>query len=107
MAVAFDRERNRMRGLGLVEDRALAVRRDLVDDALVAGRGEDIARLVYREAPDVLVWRIEQDRRFARGVELVDFPVRRRGGVNTAAGRQRQCVDLELLGVEEHATLAG
>ena len=42
-ALAIEGQRHRVRGLGLVERRALAVGRDLVDDALVAGRGEHVA----------------------------------------------------------------
>ena len=44
-------ERDDVAGVRLVEARALAVGRDLVDDTLVAGRGEDVAGLDRPRAP--------------------------------------------------------
>ena len=49
MPVAFNCQGNRMRRLGLVENRALAIRRDFVDDALVTSGGEDVACLIDGE----------------------------------------------------------
>src|SRR4029453_15940251 len=51
--LAIEGQGHRMRGLGLVEFRAFPVGRDLVDDALVAGCGEDVARAIDAGAPDV------------------------------------------------------
>ena len=99
-------ERRRVRGLRLVEGRALAVRRDLVDDALLAGAGEDVAFRVDGERPDVLVVRVEERRRRAVAIDLVDLAVRRGADVQAAVGRRRQRVDLELGAVEEQRALA-
>ena len=41
-----------------------------------------------------------------RRVDLVDLAVRRRADVDAAAGRRRDRVDLELVGVEEHRAAA-
>ena len=89
-------ERRRVRRLRLVERRALAVRRDLVDDALLAGAREDVALRVDGERPDVLVVRIEEGRRRAVAIDLVDPAVRRRADVEAAVRRRRQRVHFEL-----------
>ena len=73
------RERHDVGGVGLVEARALAVGRDLVDDALVAGRGKHVARAIDGERPDVLVVGIEKGLRRAVGGDLIDLAVGRRG----------------------------
>src|SRR3954466_12659027 len=96
-----------MRGLRLIENGTVAVRADLVDPALVPGGGEYVARFIDGESPDVLVRRIEKHGRLTRGIDLVDFSVGRRRGVDTAAGGECQRVDLELFGVEEHRAFAG
>ena len=50
LAIAGERQGHDVGGVGLVERRAVAVGRDLVDDALVAGRREDVARPCRRRA---------------------------------------------------------
>ena len=94
-------QRRGVRGLGLVERRAFAVRGDLVDDALFAGARVEVALGVGRQRPDVLLLRIEERRRGPVAIDLVDLAVRRGGDVEAAVGRRRQRVHLELRRVEE------
>ena len=99
-------ERGRVRGVGLVERRAFAVRRDLVDDALLAGAGKDVALRVDGQRPDVLVVRIEERRRRA----VCDRPCRSCRPATCATysppfGRRRQRMHFELRAVEEDRAL--
>ena len=105
-AFAIEGQGHRVRGLGLVERGALAVRSDLVDDALVAGRGKDVAGPIDDQAPDVAVGGIEEHGSFAALVNLVNPTVRRCADVGAPSGRGRDGVDLELVGVEEHRAAA-
>jgi hypothetical protein len=95
-----------MRRLGLVELRSLAVRRNPVDDSLLAGAGVENAVGVGSQRPDVLLLGIEEGRRLAVAIELVDLAVRRGGDVEPAVRRQRERVRLELRRVEEGCALA-
>ena len=56
-----NRERDDVGRAGLVEGRADAGRRDLVDHALVAGGREDVAGAIDDQRPDVLVVGVEED----------------------------------------------
>jgi hypothetical protein len=93
-------------GLRAVEGRTFAVRRDLVDDALVARAGKDIARLVDDQSPDIALRRIEEDGALASSIDPVDFAFRRGRGINTAGRRDGNRMYFELFGIEEDAALA-
>ena len=88
-------------GLGREERRALAVGRDLVDHALVAGAGEHVAFGIDGERPDVFVVGIEERRRLALRVDAIDAAVWRRADVQAAVRRRRERVHLHLVAVEE------
>ena len=66
VAALVDRQRDDVGGVGLVEERALAVGRDPVDVALLAGGGEERAVGRGGERPDVLVVGIEERLRRCR-----------------------------------------
>jgi hypothetical protein len=65
-----------VRRLRAEERRAFAVGGDLVDDALFAGAGEDVAFPVDGERPDVLVVRRKERRRLAVAIDFLDAAVR-------------------------------
>ena len=106
VAVLVEHQRRDVRGVGLVEDRGFAVRRDLVDDALVAGPGVDVALAVHRERPDVLVFAVEERRRGPVALDPVDLAVGGGADVQAAVGRQRQRVGFQFRAVEEQRALA-
>ena len=89
-----------------IEPGALAVRGDLVDDALVARRGEDVAGRIHRERPDVLVFRIEERLRRAVLRDVIDPPVRRRAHIQPAVRRGGERVHFELGRIEERREFA-
>ena len=93
-------------GVGAVERGALAVGGDLVDDALVAGGGKQVAGAIDRERPDVLVVGIEEGARRAVGGDVVDAAVGRGADVEPAVRRRRDGMDFELAGVEARGDLA-
>src|SRR5207249_11038783 len=74
-------KRRRVRGFGVVERRALSVRRDLIDDALFAGAGVDVSLGVDGQRPDVLLLRIKKRRGRAGAIDSVDLSVGRAGDV--------------------------
>ena len=95
-----------MRRLGSVERCAFPVGRDPVHYALVACGRVDHAARVHGERPDVLVLRVEESRRGAVAVDLVDFAVRRRPDVEHAVGCHGKRVNLQFGAVEEHRPFA-
>ena len=106
IAGLLERKRHDVGRVRFVEDAALALGPDLVDDAFVAGRRVDVAFAIDRERPDVFVAGIEERLRRAVGRDLVDLAVRRGTDVEAAVRRGRKGVDLELGRVEEHRDLA-
>src|SRR5262245_45160531 len=69
-----DCQRRGVSGLRLVERRALPVRSDLVDNALLAGGGVHVALRVGGERPDIFVVGVEEGGRFSGAVDLVHLP---------------------------------
>ena len=107
LVVRVERHRHRVHGLGREKFLAFAFRRNLVDDALVAGRGEDVAGAIHGQRPDVLVVRIEERGGLSPGVDLVDASIGRSADVNCARRRRRQRVHFHLAAVVEHRAFAG
>src|SRR5204862_7538197 len=99
-------ERGRVRRLRPVERRALAVRRDLVDDALVARTGVQVSPGIDGERPDVFVFGVEKLGFRSVSIDLVDLSVGRRRDVQSAVWRGRERVRFELGAVEKYRTLA-
>ncbi len=95
-----------MRRVRFVEHGAFAVRRDLVDDALVAGAGEEIALRVRDERPDIFFVGAEERRRGAIAIDLVDAAIGGSPDVQAAVRRERERVRFELRAVEEQRALA-
>ena len=99
-AVLVDGEGDHVGALRVVEAFTLAVRRDPVDEALLARTGVDGPVGAHGERPDVLVVGVEEDRRGPVGRNAVDLAVGRRRRVDAAAGRGRERVHLHLGRVE-------
>ena len=101
VAGLVERERRHVGRLRPVERPAFAVGRDLVDDALLAGAGVDVAVRVDRESPDVFLVGVEERGRRSAPIDLVDSALRRRCDVEPAVRRRRERVHLELVAVEQ------